>query len=379
VKNLYFDNAATTRPFDEVADFIYTTMLDGFGNASSLHGYGVNAASKINSAKEQIRLLAGGSFRQVVFTSGGTEANNLAISGSVPKGPRDTVVISSLEHSSVAEAAAQIAGRGGVRRVVHPLKGGVLNAADIAQMVDKKTALVSICHVAPELGTVQPVNLIARAVKRKNSRTRVHIDAVQAAGGLTRLDYAEEIDMISVSAHKFHGPQGVGALLLRDGVTIRPQLFGGDQQHGIRPGTLNLPGIAGMGLAASKTVEMKDSYIPELQKNVSLLRDLICHNGVRVLGDQEYRAPGMLVAAVADVRSEVLLHTMEKNGLYASSGSACHASRSQPSVCYLDEGLDKSEGVIRFSPGFEHTREDMQRAADIFIKAVNDLRKGRVS
>ncbi len=375
MEELYFDNAATTKAYAEVADLVSKLMVAGFGNPSSLHRYGINASLTVKNAAKQIALFAGDSNWQVIFTSGGTEANNLAISGSVPKGKRDTAVISSLEHSSVTQAAEHLKYTGGQFIQIKAQKGATVSPLDIAAAVDKKTAIVSVCHVAGEMGTVQPVDKIAKAVKRKNPKTRVHVDAVQAAPELSKLDYPAEVDMITLSGHKFNGPMGVGVLLVRKGIFIKPFIFGGDQQNGIRPGTLNMPAIAGMGLAAEITAENREVRSLQLKENTAFFRDLICNNdGVRVLGDQAFRAPGIIVAAIRGVRSEVFLHTMESLGLFASAGSACHSSRTLPPACYVDEGLKQNEGVIRFSPGADYSKDNMKQAAAIFKDALFKVR-----
>ncbi|MBN2804793.1 MAG: cysteine desulfurase, partial [Deltaproteobacteria bacterium] len=378
MKTYYFDNAATSRAFKEVGELLSKLMTDEFGNASSLHGLGVNAAKRVGDAKASILNLIGGDLFDVIFTSGGTEANNLAILGSAPKNRRKCVVISSLEHSSVTESAAHVGLIGGEVRIVKPQPGGVVNPADVLKAVDENCAIVSIVHVAGELGTVQPVFEIAKAVKKKNPKTRVHIDAVQAAGSLPRLDYPDFVDMVTISAHKFHGPQGVGALLVRPHISLKPMFFGGDQQKGIRPGTLNMPAIAGMGLAAQITAKRRFESSVKTRLSADLFRDLIlCEDGVRVLGSQEHRSPGIIIAAVAGTRSEVLLHTMEIEGVYASAGSACHSSRTNPSASYVDEGLRDDEGVIRFSIGDEYSNEEIEAAADIFIRSVKKVRVNR--
>ena len=248
----------------------------------------------------------------------------------------------------------------------------------MAAAVDDRTALVSIVHVAGEMGTVQPINDIARAVKQKNKKARFHTDAVQAAARLARLDYGPAVDMVALCGHKIGGPMGVGALLLRPGVTVRPLFFGGDQQEGERPGTFNVPGIAGMGAAARMMVAERAEAVPRLADLTARLgrRLLQSAEGVRLLGEESCRAPGLLVVAVRGVRSEVLLHTMEKYGLFASAGSACHSTRREPPACLVDDGLAPDEAVVRFTPGAGVTEDDVEDAARIFETALQEVRCG---
>lgn len=376
---IYLDNAATTRPWPEVVSAVVAAMGDGFGNTSSLHRRGLDASRVVEEAEDAVRALVGSGRWRVVFTSGGSESGTTAVLGSVPRGKRDTVVTSTLEHAAVEEAAARVRDAGG--RVVRIAGGaaGVMDPAEVAGAVDDRTALVSVTHVANELGTVQPVAEIAAAVRRRSDRCRVHVDAVQAAAQLERLEYPPEVDMVSLSAHKIHGPQGVGALLLRPDVRPRPLVCGGDQQDRIRPGTLNLPGIAGFGVAARELARRRSEAVARMgQLAAELLRGVFEGlGGVRVLGDEGRRAPGIAVLAVEGVRSQVLLNALEDRGVLASAGSACHSTRSKPSEALVGAGLGKGEGALRLSLSHDTTREEIDLAAAAIVDAVSRLRSGR--
>lgn len=374
----YLDNAATARPWPEVVEAVARAMGDGFGNASSLHRRGLAAARGVAEAAGAVAALVGGGDWKVIFTSGGSEADALAVLGAAPRGRRDALLTSTVEHSAVEDAGRRLEAAGARHVAVSAGAGGVVDPAAFAAAADERTAVASISHVANEMGTVQPVAQIAARVKERAARCRVHVDAVQAAAQLARLDYPPEVDMVSISAHKLHGPQGIGALLVRPGVALRPLLTGGGQQDGLRPGTLNLPGIAGFGVAARLVAERRAAAVPAM---AGLAERLVAAcgavPGAHPLGDPAARAPGLVVLAVEGVRSEVLLHALEMRGVLAASGAACHSRRAEPPRCLREAGLGRTEGAIRFSLSFDTTRDEIDRAAAAFADAVAAVREGR--
>lgn len=375
---IYLDNAATTRPYAEVCQVVQHAMAEGFGNTASLHYRGVEAERQVTVARQHIRQLVGTSGWDVLFTSGGTEANNLAVRSSCPRGKRNVILTSSVEHASVIDTATRLSEtRGCILHVVGAGESGVVNPGEFAALVSAETALVTIIHVANEMGTVQPVNEIARAVRRIAPRCRVHVDAVQAAAQLPRLDYGREVDSVTISGHKIHGPQGVGALLFRTNSSVKPLFCGGDQQRGMRPGTLNLPGIAGMGEAARITLERRESGSQSMYRHLETFRQLVCTRTIRQLGDNHHRAPGMLILAIENIKSEVLLHTLEKYGVLASAGSACHSTRTAPPQCLVDAGLRREDGVLRISLNYEITPAELATAATRIHTAIEEVRKGK--
>lgn len=384
VKNLreiYLDNAATTRPWPQVVASVENAMTVGFGNASSRHTRGLGAGRQVVRAEEAIVNMVGGGPWRVCFTSGGTEADNLAVLGSVPRGKRRTVVTSGLEHAAVEEACGRLSEIG--CRVVEISAGtsGVVDPLAFEEAVDEQTALVSLVYVASEMGTVQPVGEVARRVKAKQKRCRVHVDAVQASAQCQSFSLSPEVDMVSVTAHKIHGPQGVGALLLRPSVHPRPLLFGGDQQGGIRPGTYNLAGIVGFGVAAYEYTHRRHTGVPRMKQLADhLVEELVAHvPGAFRLGDPAARAAGIVVLAFDGVESEVLLHTMEMHGVLASSSSACHAARREPPRCLVAAGLKKHQGAVRFSLSIDTTKEEIEQTIGIVQEAVASIRSGRVN
>jgi cysteine desulfurase len=235
--------------------------------------------------------------------------------------------------------------------------------------------------VSNEIGTIQPVAEIARLVKGKAPRCRVHVDGVQALGQLGILEYPPEVDMVSISAHKIHGPQGIGALLLRPTVRPRPLICGGDQQDGLRPGTLNLPGIAGFAAAIVLLKKEREAGTRRMGRLTDRLIEGITlrTTGVRPLGDQAIRAPGIIALAVDQVRSEVLLHSLESRGVVAASGAACHSTRKEPSQALREAGLGPDQGAVRFSLAFDNTADQIDRAALAFAEAIEAVRSGKAS
>ncbi len=381
MKPIYLDNAATTETAPEVVDAMNRVITDGLRNPSSLYGPGVAAARAVRSAMDTIAGVVGGGPWNVVFTSGGSEADTLAVLGTMPKGKLVGVVTSSLEHAAIDESCNKIEVLGGIQIRISGGESGVVTPSDVAAATDDSTGLVTITHVASELGTVQPVTGIAEAVKSKNKRCIFHTDAVQAFAQLPRLDYSPDVDMVSLSAHKIHGPMGIGALLLRPNVRPRPIICGGDQQGGLRPGTLNVPGIVGFE-AAVRLLEKNRKAAADTMKHLTdaLIEGIAGQvEGVRPLGDPTRRAPGMVVLAVRDVRSEVLLHAAEARGVLASAGSACHATRTEPAQCIKEAGLTRNEGVLRLSLSNDTTSSQIDPAIRAIVNAVESIRAGRAS
>ncbi|MDD5306703.1 MAG: cysteine desulfurase family protein [Deltaproteobacteria bacterium] len=376
---IYLDNAATTRPWPEAIDAVVRAMGDAFGNASSVHRRGLAAARLVEDAKRTIAEAVGGGPWQVVFTSGGTESDNTAVLGSAPRGRRDAIVVTVLEHPAVAEACKAAAALGARIVEVEAGSGGVMDPKAVEAAVDERTALVSVIHVSNEIGTVQPVAEMARLAKRRSPGCRVHVDAVQALPRLARLEYPPEIDMVSLSGHKIHGPQGVGALLLRPGVKPRPLLHGGGQQEGQRAGTHNIQGIAGMAAAAARLKERKAEGCARMASLAQRIETAVVSSvpDVRALGDPVARAPGFLVLAIDDVHAEILLHALEARGVVASAGAACHSRQAAPSRALVSAGLRADEGPLRLSLSLDTTESEADAAAAAIIEAVAAIRKGQ--
>jgi cysteine desulfurase len=372
-QQIYLDNGATTRVDERVAQAALEAMLVGWGNPSSAHRLGAEAARRLQRAREQVAAALGGSPSEVTFTSGGTEANALALLGAAARAKH--VVISAFEHPSIADAARALAERGVEVTTVAPSADGVVGADAYAAAVRPDTAVVACLWVQNEIGTVQPVDVIARAVKARAPRCHVHVDAVQALGKLA-IDVADAAyDSLSISAHKIHGPKGAGALWLKKGARLRPLVYGGGQERGLRPGTEGVPNIVALGLACELAAAARAEAAPRMAR----LRDRLWQSIVAALptarrhGAAGAAAPHILSVGFAGVPAEPLLHALEEEGVYVSAGSACHAKDRKPSATLRALGVPDDMGTIRLSLSRFTTDEEIARAAAAVVACVGKL------
>jgi cysteine desulfurase len=372
---VYLDNGATTRVDRRVAEAAVQAMTEGFGNPSSAHRLGVEAARMLARAREQVARAVGGEPSEITFTSGGTEANTLGFYGAAKAARGRHVVTTAFEHPSVADAAKRLADEGFEVSLVAPGKDGVVLADDFAAQVRPDTAAVSILWVQNELGTVMPVAEIAERVKARAPRCHVHVDAVQAVGKLPVDVRAQPIDSLSLSAHKLHGPKGVGALWLKKGARVTPLQWGGGQERGLRPGTEGVPGIVALGLA----IELAEAARPEAAPRMGRLRDQLWRaisDGLpeaKRHGDPARTAPHILSVGFPGVPAEPLLHALEGRGVCVSAGSACHAKDKKPSATLRAIGVPDDMGTLRFSFSRETTDEEIALAAQAVLEAVKEL------
>ncbi len=325
MREIYLDNSATTRAADEVAEAVADMLVNCYGNPSSLHQKGLDAENRIELARGELARLLGCESGSLVFTSGGTEANNLAILGAAEAHRRrgSHIVITGCEHSSVEEAAAKLEDTGYSVTRVAPDEKGHISADDVAAAVGDETILVSCMLVNNEVGAVLPVERIARLVRQKNQHAIVHCDCVQALGkipiSLSRLG----VDLATVSAHKIYGPKGVGALYIRRGARILPRQHGGGQEKGLRPGTEAAALIAGFGVAArlaGRFFQQDESNAKEFNR---LLRGELSQMPQVVINSPEDAVPSIVNISVPGYRSETLLNFLSRRGISVSSGSAC--------------------------------------------------------
>ena len=307
----YLDHAATTPVLPEVKDAIVSLWMDDFGNPSSVHSFGRKAKEAVEDARDRVAAAIGCSPAEVVFTGGGTEADNLALKGVAAKlrGNGDHVVVSAFEHHAVLDAAEWLRRNGLGVSVVPPEPDGIVDAARVAAAVTPRTLLVSVMTVNNELGTIQPIESIAAAARAVNPRVLVHTDAVQALGNIPVNVHAWGVDLAAFAAHKLGGPKGVGALFVRSNVPLEPILHGGGQERGLRSGTLNVPGIAGFGVAA----EIAAKEVHEKGERVGELRDRLLA-GIRksipdaiVIGSSDARVPGIVNISMPRTEGEILL------------------------------------------------------------------------
>lgn len=371
---IYLDNSATTRQYDEVTDLMSDLMREDYGNPSSLHHMGVAAEGHLKKARRRLADAAGCSTDEIFFTSGGTESDNLALRGTAYARRRrgKKLVTTSVEHPAVLETFKALEKEGYDTEIVGVDGEGFVDLKQLEQAVDDETILVSIMHVNNEVGTIQP---LAEAAGMKRN-AYLHSDCVQSFGKMAVP--AGVVDLASFSAHKIHGPKGVGALYVRKGINMIPQQTGGGQEREMRSGTENVPGIAGFGLAA----ETAYRDIEEETEKIAAMRDHLAQGIRDEIRDVRFNTPdhdtvcSILNVSFLGTRGEVILHTLEQSGIYVSTGSAC-SSRKPGSHVLSAMGLDSREieGAIRFSLSRFNTMDEIEETVDALKKAVASFRR----
>ena len=377
----YFDNSATTRCCPEAAEIMMRTLTEDFGNPSAMHRKGVEAERYVREAAETIAALLKVQPKEILFTSGGTESDNLALIGGAFANQRagKHIITTSVEHPAVENPAAFLEEQGFEVTRLPVDHRGVVRLDALTQALREDTILVSVMMVNNETGAVMPISEIAEIVHRKNPRILFHVDAIQGFGKYRIFPSRMGIDLLSVSGHKFHGPKGVGFLYIRSGVKVRPMILGGGQQNGMRSGTDNVPGIAGMAAAAEKVctdMEKKTEHLRCLKKRMAEgLQEIpeVRINGMAL----EEGAPHILSVTVPGVRSEVLLHALEEKSIYISAGSACSSHKRRPSAVLTAMGLPKAdiESTVRISFSEENIMEEVDYALQSFGEIVPLLRR----
>lgn len=370
----YLDNSATTRPFDEVIDYIGEINRNFYGNPSSLHKMGIEAEKLIKKARETVAFTLGVESKEIIFTSGGTEANNLAIRGFLEANPRKGkhIITTAIEHPSVLEVYKYLSGAGYSVDYVKVNNEGIIDIDQLASLISKETALISLILVNNEIGSIQPVDEIIKMKNSINRDTVIHVDAVQAYGKIRVLPKKAGIDMLTVSSHKIHGPKGAGALYVDKKLKIKPILYGGGQEALVRSGTENVTGICGFGLAAemvfkdleqnySKVQALKNRFIEKLKAPIEKFKVI----------SPETSIPYILNISFGDLRSEVLLHHLEERNIYVSSGSACSSRKNVHSHVLKALGLSACdiEGAVRISFSGMNKEEEI----DIAVEALKEI------
>ena len=377
----YLDNSATTRCLESVRDVVSKTMLEDYGNPSSKHMKGVESERYLKDARETIAKTLKVNEKEIYFTSGGTESNNWALLGSAYASRRagKHIITTAIEHAAVLMPLQFLAEQG--YRITHlPVdEHGHISLADLKAALDEETILVSIMMVNNEIGAIEPVAEAGEIIKKYNPDILFHVDAIQAYGKLPIYPKKQHIDLLSVSGHKIHAPKGVGFLYIRDGVKIRPILFGGGQQKGMRSGTENVPGCVGLGVAAREAYKDFDARIEKLYTlREHLIAGLKPLGGVTINGSEDRtNAPQIVSASFEGVRSEVLLHALEDKGVYVSSGSACSSNHPGISGTLKGIGVKKEllDSTIRFSLGDLNTEEEVDYAIGVLGELLPVLRR----
>lgn len=378
---VYFDNSATTVVTESVKNIVVKTMTEDFGNPSSMHMVGVNAEKYIKDAQENIAKILKVEPKEIFFTSGGTESNNMAIIGSVQANRRrgNKVITTAVEHSSVSNPMKYLEEQG-FDVVYLPVDNyGVVRMEELKKEMNDETILVSVMYVNNEVGAIQPISEIGQYIKSVNPQVVFHVDAIQAFGKMEIKPKKDNIDLLTVSGHKIHGPKGSGFIYIKKNTKLTPIIFGGGQQMGVRSGTENVSGIAGIGQAA------KDCY-NHLETNVKILTELKDYlidqlesiEGVTVNSRKGSEgAPHIVSASFQGVRSEVLLHALEDKGIYISAGSACSSNKPAISATLKAMGIDKNllESTVRFSFCEFNTVDEVDYAVEQLKALLPMLRK----
>ena len=375
MREIYLDNSATTRVYKEAADEAYSAMTEFYGNPSSLHNKGIEAERIMEDARKKIAAALGADGGELVFTSGGTEANNLAvIGGALAKKRRgNRVVISAYEHDSVMRAGKYLSENGFDVVWLSPNERGEITPEAVFEAVNEKTVLVSVMLVNNEVGAVNPIAQLSAAAKRKNPDTVFHCDAVQAFCKMPFRADKLGADLVTVTAHKIGGPKGVGALWIKKGARVLPLHFGGEQEKEIRPGTEALPLIAAFGKAA----EISKNSLPKFQRKMEELRNLLL-DGIKdepgiLLNSKEGALPGIVNISVPGIRSEIMLHFLESRGIYVSSGSACAQGAKSHVLKAMGYPPERIDSALRISFGRENTPEDVEELLSAIKDAMREL------
>ncbi|GMQ64014.1 cysteine desulfurase family protein [Vallitalea maricola] len=379
---IYLDNGATTKPFEVVIEEMCKVFREDYGNPSSLHKKGFEAEKYIIKSKDIFSKILKVNQKEIYFTSGGTESNNLAILGvaNAYKRSGKHIITTAIEHSSVKNTINYLGDNDYEITVLPVDSNGLIDLDQLRDSIREDTILVSIMHVNNEISTIMPIDEIGKVIKEKNKNTIFHVDAIQSFGKLNIYPKKWNIDLVSISGHKFHAPKGIGVIYINDNIKINPIIYGGFQQNGIRSGTENVPGIAAIGLAAKMMYDNLDSNVEHLYRLKRYLAGRIINeiadtviNGI----DVDKGAPHILSIRFNKVRGEVLLHSLEEKDIFVSTGSACSSNKPSKLGPLQGIGLNSEEALstVRFSFCINNTIEELDKCVDELKNIVPLLRK----
>lgn len=377
----YFDNSATTKCSPQAAELMMKVLTEDYGNPSSLHLKGVEAEDYIKEARTRICKTLKINDGELIFTSGGTESNNMAIIGAAMANKRSGMhlITTKIEHAAVASPMKFLEEQGFSVTYLDVDENGLISLEELAQAVTPETILVSIMYVNNEIGAVEPIEEAAKIIKEKNPNALFHVDAIQAYGKYQIYPKRMGIDMMSVSSHKIHGPKGVGFLYVKEKTKIKPIIYGGGHQKGMRSGTENVPGVAGMGQAvmeAYENFEEKREHLYQLKE--AFLEGIEDFEWAHVNGKTgRDSAPHIVSVSFDNVRSEVLLHTLEDRNIFVSAGSACSSNKPAVSATLQAIKVKKEylDATVRFSFCPENTLEEVDYCLEVLEEIVPVLRR----
>ncbi len=378
----YLDNSATTRAYDEVAQLVARIMTEEYGNASSVHHMGTVSGNRLFSARETIADTLKVDPSEIVFTSGGTESDNTAIIGAARANAwrGKHIITTSIEHPAVLESCQELVKEGFEVTYLPVDETGVVRLDDLKNAIREDTILVSMMFVNNEIGAVEPIAEAGKLIKSINEQIVFHVDAVQAYGKFRIRPKSMNIDLLAVSAHKIHGPKGVGFLYIKKGTKIVPICYGGGQQKGMRSGTENVPGIAGMALAAQMCYDDFDKKISALYELKKYLMESLTEriSDIRLNGPEcEKGAPHIVSVSIKGLAAETILNMLSSKEIYVSAGSACTSNNPHVSDTLKAIGLDKSllESTIRISMSTQTTKEEIDYLLDVLSSQIETMRK----
>lgn len=367
-REVYMDHGATTPLHEKVFDAMVPYLKGNFGNPSSIHSSGRRVRKAVENAREKVAETIGADPKEIIFTAGGTEANNVAIRGAaIARGKKNHIITTSVEHHAVFDVCRSLEKEGILVTYLAVDAEGMVDPEKVREAITEKTFLITVMTANNEVGTIQPVKEIGELAAEKG--VIFHTDAIQAIGNM-RVDVEEmNIGMLSLSAHKFYGPKGVGVLYVRRGTKVKPLFFGGGQERKIRPGTENVAGIIGLGRAAELAAEKMSEKIAHLQKlRDKMIEGVLAIDDVLLNGHPTKRLPGNVNVSFKHIEGEALTLSLDHKGIAASSGSACTSGSLEPSHVLTAMGLDHqmARGSLRLTLGHGNTREDV----DYFLKVI---------
>jgi len=373
---IYLDNNATTPVDPEVSDAVFSSLRREFGNPSSAHAVGIRAHEFLETCRKTVAGFLGCNAEEIIFTSGGTESNNLAILGTVRRHGKGHIITSSIEHPSVLQVCRHLEKNGSTVTYISTDRNGIIDVEQLKNSIRKETLLISVMHANNETGVIQPIEEIGRIARSHG--IAFHCDAAQTIGKIPFTLTDAGIDLLTIAAHKFYGPKGVGALAVRKGLSLGPLLFGAGHERGLRPGTENLPGISGFAKACqigARDIRLRVSHTTHLT-SLLFARLSSALPGIRLNGHSAQRLPNTLNVLIPGMVSYELVDRL-KEQVALSSGSACHAGSHAPSPVLRNMGLSGEEALssVRISAGKDNTLEEIEMAAALIIDAVQKLKK----
>lgn len=376
--DIYFDNSATTKPYDEVIDVVCKAMREYYGNPSSLHRVGIKCEKRLNEAREYFASTINATKDEIYFTSGGSEGNNLVLKGVLKPGHH--FITTTFEHQSIINTCKELEKNGVKITYLEVDNDGRISLEDLEEAITKDTALVSVMYVNNEVGTIQDIEAIGKLIKERSNRAKFHVDGVQAYGKIPFDVKKMNVDFFTAAGHKIHGPKGTGFVYIKKGLVINSLISGGSQEKGFRAGTENLPSIIGFQKAAELTLTViEENYKKVYELKKYMIDKLNNINDIRINSPLEGFSPYILNVSFKGIRAEVLLHLLEESGVFVSTGSACSSKSSALAGSYVIKalGLDKKEieSAIRFSFSSENLKEEVDKAIEVLNTSLMFLRR----